>query len=131
MIVKETFKISVKDLISVSLRKGDLLQGYVSRTRALDGIREHTRIQSLRPEHYKKEVPVSFRIEMDHFILEIFGRADGILESKNTLLVEEIKTCRNAPDKMVSDPSLLNMAQLKCYGYMILKEKNLEKITLQ
>lgn len=129
--MKETFKISVKDLISVSLRKGDLLQGYVSRTRALDGIREHTRIQSLRPEHYKKEVPVSFRIEMDHFILEIFGRADGILESKNTLLVEEIKTCRNAPDKMVSDPSLLHMAQLKCYGYMILKEKNLEKITLQ
>ncbi|MCP3872307.1 MAG: ATP-dependent DNA helicase [Desulfobacteraceae bacterium] len=128
---KETFRISVKNLISICLRQGDLSRGYVSRSRALEGIREHTRIQSLRPDHYKKEVPVSFLKKQKQFNLEIFGRIDGIFESDDTLTVEEIKTCQNDPNQMADDPAPIHMAQLKCYGYMILKERNLTNINLQ
>lgn len=130
MTEKVTFKISVKDLIEINHKKGDLSRGYVSRTRALDGIREHTRIQSLRPAHYKKEVPVSLMIERSAFDLKIFGRIDGIFESEDLMVVEEIKTCQNSPERFANEPAWLHLAQLKCYGYMILKEKKLKKIDL-
>jgi len=130
LITKETFKIAVRDLVEITLKQGDLSSGYSSRTRALDGIREHTRLQSLRPDHYKREVPVSITIELAEFNLEIFGRIDGLFETRDAIMVEEIKTCRNNPVEMVKNPSPLHMAQLKCYGYMVLKEKNLETIDL-
>ncbi len=128
---KETVKISVKNLIDVCLKTGDLSNGYVSRTRALDGIREHTRIQSLRPDHYKKEVRISLLKKHPDFNIEIFGRIDGIFESEDILTLEEIKTCVKDPDLPARDPSPAHLAQLKCYGYMILKQRKLDQIDLQ
>lgn len=128
---KTTFKISVRDLIDACLKQGNLGGGYVSRTRALDGIREHTRIQGLRPEHYKKEVPVSIHLDHNLFDLEIFGRVDGIFESETVITIEEIKTCRHPARQMASTPSPLHMAQLKCYGHMIAEQRKLDAVFLQ
>ena len=130
-IEKKKFKIAVFDLVQASFKQGSLSNTYTSRQRALAGIREHIRVQQLRPENYKKEVPVSLLIEKEDFYLEIFGRIDGVFESENTIVVEEIKSCLKDPVILASYPDKLHMAQLKCYGYLYLNEKKCKTIYLQ
>ena len=131
MKTKKTFKISVRDLIDVCLKQGSLVRGFVSRTRALEGIREHTRIQGLRPEGYKKEVPVAIHLDNNRFELEIFGRVDGIFESDASITIEEIKTCRQPARQMANNPLPQHLAQLKCYGHMIVEQRKLDAVILQ
>ena len=131
MTEKETFRVSVRDLIAAIGQRGDLSQTFVSRTRGLVGIREHTRIQATRPPGYKKEVPVSTRVEHDLFFLDIFGRIDGMMVTEDRILVEEIKTTRQDPTFLCQNPLPAHKAQLKCYGYMVVKENNLATIDLQ
>lgn len=131
MTEKETFRVSVRDLIAPASQEGDLSQAFVSRNRGLVGIREHTRIQAMRPKGYEKEVSISIRVEHDRFSLDIFGRMDGVMITGNQVLVEEIKTTRQDPHLLCRHPLAAHMAQLKCYGYMVVKEKNLETIDLQ
>jgi len=128
---KETLRVSVRDLIAVSDKKGDLSQAFVSKTRGVAGIREHTRIQAMRPSGYEKEVSISTRVDHDLFFLDIFGRIDGMMVSQGRVLVEEIKTTRQDPELLCQNPPAVHKAQLKCYGYMIAKEKALETIELQ
>lgn len=124
-------RVSVRKLIEVCLKSGNLGGGYVSRTRALDGIREHSRLQAERGQGYKKEVPASVRVSHLEIELEIYGRIDGIFESKSPMVVEEIKTCLGSSQDMADHPSKMHMAQLKCYGHMIAVERKLETIILQ
>ncbi len=128
---KEIFRVSVRDLIATTGQKQNLSQAFVSRTRGIVGIQEHSRIQAMRPKEYEKEVPVSIRVDHDRFSLDIFGRIDGMILSGNQVIVEEIKTTRQDPDFLCQHPKAAHIAQLKCYGYMIVKEKNLETIDLQ
>ncbi|MBU0970580.1 MAG: ATP-dependent DNA helicase [Proteobacteria bacterium] len=131
MIEKETIRVSVRDLVAATGAKKDLSNAFISRTRGVVGIQEHTRIQAMRPEGYAKEVPVSTRVDHDHFVLDIFGRIDGMMVSEDRVLVEEIKTCRQDPDFLCQNPIPSHKAQLKCYGYMVVKEKGLETIDLR
>jgi len=131
LLIKKSYKISVRDLIEVCLKQGDLGSSYVSRTRALEGIREHTRVQSLRPEHYKKEVSVSIFVNHTEFVLEVMGRIDGIFESEEPITIEEIKTSRQPVQHMADNPLPLHMAQLKCYGHMIAEQRRLDAVFLQ
>ncbi len=127
----KTHRISVNNLIGICLKQGDLGSSYVSRTRALDGIREHTRLQGLRPKTYKKEVSVSLLIEHTDIHLEVFGRIDGIFESEEPIIIEEIKSCQQPARHMADNPSSLHMAQLKCYGHMIAEQRGLDTLVLQ
>jgi len=132
---KTPHRISVRQLIDVCLKRGDLGGGYVSRTRALDGIREHSRLQAERGDGYKKEVSASIRVNHLDIELEVYGRIDGLFESKEPLVVEEIKTCLGSAQEKVDHPadpqSRMHMAQLKCYGHMIAVDRKLETIILQ
>lgn len=131
MTEKAIFRVSVRDLIAAGGQKGDLSQAFVSRTRGLVGIREHTRIQAMRPPGYEKEVSVSIRVDHDLFSLDIFGRIDGMMITGDRVLVEEIKTTRQDPDILCKNPLPAHKAQLKCYGYMVAAQKSLETIDLQ
>jgi DNA excision repair protein ERCC-2 len=131
MTEKETFRVSVRDLIAAIGQRGDLAQAFVSRTRGLAGIREHTRIQAMRPPGYEKEISVSTRVDHDLFLLDIFGRIDGMMVTGTRVLVEEIKTTRQDPDLLCKSPLPAHKAQLKCYGHMVATKKILETIDLQ
>lgn len=128
---KNSYRISVRRLIEVCLKRGGLGGGYVSRTRALEGLREHTRLQAERGDGYKKEVPVSIRVNHLEIELEVYGRIDGLFESKTPLVVEEIKTCLGSAQEMADHPSEMHMAQLKCYSHMIAVERKLETVISQ
>ncbi len=131
---KNIFRVSVRDLVAATqMEPGspkDLGRGFSSTRRAMAGIREHTRLQDLWPDGWDREVPVSLKIEKQAFVLEIFGRMDGLLVTDSGVSVAEIKTCQKDPAVLSMEPNICHLAQVKCYGYMTAKDKGLSSIRL-
>ena len=127
---KETFRVSVRDLVAATQAGGDLKSVYVGNQRAVQGIRGHQRIQNMRPEAYEKEVSLDLELEQEAFTLQVFGRADGVFPTEEGWGVEEIKTCRRDPLEMAASPRPSHLAQLKCYGHMLARERKLSSVTL-
>ncbi len=110
-----TFEISVRDLVDFVFRRGDLSSGpsFTSPRRALRGTRGHQKLQASRPENYRAEVALNWRIELPDFHLLIRGRIDGVREEPDAIFLEEIKTVTG---QWKIKPSKLHWAQLKIYG---------------
>lgn len=122
--------VSVRDLVEFVLRTGDLGGdgGFVTATRALEGVRAHQRIQRSRPEGYRSEVSLSQTIDGDGFNLTIKGRLDGFLKTANSLIIEEIKTVGHGWNGN-SDP--LHWAQAKVYAHLLLNQETAESVIIQ
>ncbi|HCV25362.1 MAG TPA: hypothetical protein DGN59_18050, partial [Candidatus Latescibacteria bacterium] len=56
-------RIAVRELVSFVLRSGDLGAAFMSASRAVEGTRGHQFVQDQRPEEYRSEVPVRFRVD--------------------------------------------------------------------
>jgi DNA excision repair protein ERCC-2 len=124
------FSVSVRALIEFVLRRGDLGtdRDFVTRDRALAGTRGHQQIQRSRPPGYQKEVGLSFDCDAGEFILRVQGRIDGVLETQDEVILEEIKTVHRAWD---GTPDSLHWAQAKCYGFIFAHQRALRQITLR
>ena len=121
---------TVRDLVEFACRTGDLggRGDFVGADRALAGIRGHQRLQRTRPAAYQKEVCVSHEIATSDLVLRIHGRIDGLLDTAEEVLLEEIKTVRGTWDR-VADP--LHWAQAKVYAFIYAHDRNSEEITVQ
>lgn len=129
-VVKE----SVRGIIEYILKQGSLDDRYVSRTRAVDGTIAHNKLQNDNLkiyENYEKEVVLKHIFEKNSLVLEVEGRADGIIKVDNTVIIEEIKSTYR--DLIYIDESYneLHWAQAKFYGYIYCKEHNLSKIDIR
>lgn len=127
---KRLFSVSVRALVEFVLRSGDLAgdRDFFRPSRALEGTREHQRLQKNRPANYQAEVPVSFRIETDRVSLTIKGRVDGILCAGETILIEEIKTTVGCAEHT---PDPLHWAQAKVYAFIYLREHSAARVEIQ
>jgi DNA excision repair protein ERCC-2 len=114
---RRTISVSVREIVEFVLRTGNLggERDFVGPSRALEGTRGHQKIQKSRPEGYLPEVRIKHQIDCAEFVLTIKGRIDGVLQSPNRLLIEEIKTVLG-DWKKTAHP--LHWAQAKCYAYM-------------
>jgi len=110
-------------MVEFVLRTGNLAgeRDFFSPSRALEGTRGHQKIQKLRPPGYQAEVRVKHQLQQPEFVLTIRGRIDGVLETPDGLLVEEIKTVLGGWSK-TADP--LHWAQAKIYAYIYAVEHN-------
>jgi DNA excision repair protein ERCC-2 len=127
---KRSLSVSVRDLVEFVLRTGDLggERDFVGPTRALEGTRGHQRVQRSRPEEYKTEVFVSYRIETEELALTIKGRIDGLWPTSEGVLLEEIKTTLGRWNGL---PDPLHWAQGKIYAFVYSAKEKLEHITVQ
>ncbi|HMC27077.1 MAG TPA: ATP-dependent DNA helicase, partial [Verrucomicrobiae bacterium] len=109
--------VSVREMVEFVLRTGNLggERDFFSPSRALEGTRGHQKIQNLRPPGYQPEVRVKHQLHQPEFVLTIRGRIDGVLETPDGLLIEEIKTVLGEWSKTV-DP--LHWAQAKIYAFI-------------
>src|SRR5207248_7342039 len=85
--------VSVREMVEFVLRTGNLggERDFFSPSRALEGTRGHQKIQKLRPTGYQAEVRVKHQVQQPGFVLSIRGRIDGVLQTAEGLLIEEIK----------------------------------------
>jgi DNA excision repair protein ERCC-2 len=134
--LKSELKIAVRSLVQHMLRSGDLELEFMGSSRAIEAIRAHRKIQKSRPENYVPEVPVSFHIETEQFILTVSGRIDGVYHNTSTpgtdgVIIEEIKTTRRNLEHYQQQEDPQHWGQAKSYAYLYAIENSLDAIEIQ
>lgn len=130
---KERIKISVRNLVEFILRSGNLDN---RRTSAVDreamqkGSKIHRKIQKQMKASYKAEVSLKWEEEYSDFIIEIEGRADGIIDDKEQCVIDEIKGVYRDL-YFLEEPVPVHKAQAMCYAYFYASQKKLSKIEVQ
>ncbi|MDJ0841609.1 MAG: helicase C-terminal domain-containing protein [Acidobacteriota bacterium] len=127
---KTVFRIAARELVAFALRSGDLHRRRFGSLSAVEGIIGHQKVQRARGESYKAEVSVRHTHELDHVVLEISGRIDGLFEGEE-ITVEEIKTTRLPFDEIGEHARALHLSQGKLYAYMVAHERDLKVIWVQ
>jgi DNA excision repair protein ERCC-2 len=126
-------RISVRALVEHLLKRGDLSMSFdiASRTSFFAGNHAHQKIQKSRPEPYKTEIPVFYRIENERIALDITGRIDGLYELADSTVIEEIKTTRKDLNEFIKQNNELHWAQVKVYAAIHAIENDLDGIQTQ
>lgn len=130
---KERIKISVRNLVEFILRSGNLDN---RRTSAADreamqkGSKIHRKIQKQMKASYKAEVPLKWEEEYSDFIIEIEGRADGIIDDEEEYVIDEIKGVYRDL-YFLEEPVPVHKAQAMCYAYFYASQKKISKIEVQ
>lgn len=130
---KERIKISVRNLVEFILRSGNLDN---RRTSAADreamqkGSRIHRKLQKQMKASYKAEVPLKWEEEYSDFIIEIEGRADGIINDEEACVIDEIKGVYRDL-YFLEEPVPVHKAQAMCYAYFYASQKKISKIEVQ
>lgn len=130
----EKVSISVRELVEFILRTGDLDSGFMSASRAQEGTKAHKKLQKSNEElfeKYNREVTLSFEASYEEFSIVIEGRADGIIEEKGDIIIEEIKSTQRDLSLIEEAYNELHWAQVKSYGYIYASKEGLDSIKLQ
>lgn len=125
-------KISVRNLVEFILRSGDIDNRISSGQRVdamQEGSRMHRKIQRRMGASYQSEVPLKIQIETDKYILQVEGRADGII-TEEKITIDEIKGMYMNLDYL-EEPIFVHKAQAMCYAYIYASQQELEKIGIQ
>ena len=114
-------KLSVRKIVELVLRAGDINSGFGDSTAAYLGVAAHRKLQSQAGENYSKEVSLKFNTVVDDIPVLIQGRADGIITEENgDILIDEIKSTKTPLDIFYNQHGE-HLAQGKCYAFMYLK----------
>ena len=126
-------RISVRNLVEFILREGDIdnrTGGGQDPENMQMGSRIHRKIQRQMGSDYQAEVPLKTEIVCDGFTLKIEGRADGLIHTKEQVMVDEIKGVLRELDR-VQEPAGIHLAQAKCYASMIAEQEGVDEIGVQ
>lgn len=121
--------VSVGDLVQFCHRSGDIDHRFSPSPTGVEGIAGHQRLYARRAQSYLSEYGVEYLHEVPGLVLTLRGRADGYDPQQG--LVEEIKTCRIAPDTIPEPVAQLHLAQGKVYAAIIAAQDKLERLDVR
>ena len=124
---------SVRSLVEFILREGDIdnrVSGSMEKDAMLLGGKIHRKIQSRMGTNYTAEVPLKIQMPCDGFVLQIEGRADGVLKDDGKVLIDEIKGILRSLEHLEA-PVPVHLAQAKCYAYIYAVQNSLKCIDVQ
>lgn len=125
-------RISVRRLVEFILQSGDI----DNRTAGADkdamllGGKIHRKIQRQMGADYHAEVALKHVIGCRGFDLQIEGRADGIIDTPEGTVVDEIKGVFKELH-LLAEPVEVHLAQAKCYAFMYAEQNGLDRIGVQ
>lgn len=126
-------RISVRSLVEFILREGDIdnrVSGSMEKDAMLLGGKIHRKIQSRMGTNYTAEVPLKIQMPCDGFVLQIEGRADGVLKDDGKVLIDEIKGILRSLEHLEA-PVPVHLAQAKCYAYIYAVQNSLKCIDVR
>ena len=126
-------RISVRNLVEFVLRSGDLDNRKTagSQKEAMQaGSRLPIGIQKKMGAGYQAEVPLKHQIQEEGFLIQVEGRADGILTEPSGVTIDEIK-CMYMDVNRLEEAVPVHMAQAACYGYLYGLKHSLSSICMQ
>jgi len=154
-------KVSVRQLVEFILRSGDIdnRRGGSPENAMMEGSRLHRIIQKKMGENYYPEVLLKYKYDTGRFIIEIEGRADGIInegkhldkkgdtplelmgltpslnqhltnEDYDEVTIDEIK-CVARDLEYINEPVPVHLAQAKVYAYIYAYQHKLPMIRVR
>ncbi len=123
------YSVGVRALAAFCFRSGDIDQRFTPSPTGEQGVEGHREVYRRRPDSYQSEFPVQHRQTFDGLTLLLRGRADGY--DRDAAMVEEIKTCRVAVERIPESVSAMHMAQGKLYAALIAQAESLAGLTVR
>lgn len=120
-------ELSVRRLCELALMSGSLDNAPRGSVDAmLEGAKIHKKLQAEAGGFYDAEFQLSNTTLYDGIYYTVSGRADGIISTASSSVVDEIKTLRNVD--FYAPPKEIFLAQLKCYAYFYGLKKELSSV---
>lgn len=127
------WSVSVRKIVEFVLRRGDIdSRRTASNHTALEGARLHRKLQKAAGENYEKEVSLKHTFALDkkdHLVIE--GRADGVFQEEDFVVIDEIKTSEVYFENLSEDQVEMFYYQGMLYGYMYAVDNDLSQIAVQ
>lgn len=122
---KVSLDLSVHQLVDFLLRKGDIDNRVFNRSSQTEGSFIHALYQSKQGDDYLSEVHLETTITIGEISVHVQGRADGIINSKNGYIVDEIKTTVIDLKEFRDENLEWHLGQAKVYAYIFAKDHSL------
>lgn len=130
---KKKIRISVRNLVEFVMRGGDIDNRRTSgaeKEAMQAGSKVHRKIQRRMGADYHAEVAMRHVVEEERYQIVIEGRADGVIESRTGVVIDEIKGIyKNL--SLLEEPVPVHLAQAMCYGYFYCADHEIEEIAVQ
>ncbi len=125
-------RISVRNLVEFILRGGDIdnRTAGADKDAMLMGGKIHRKIQKQMKAGYHAEVPLKYEAACKGFVLSVEGRADGVIECPEGIVIDEIKGIFRDLEFLL-EPVPVHLAQAKCYAFIYADVHKLEEIGVQ
>jgi DNA excision repair protein ERCC-2 len=111
--------VGVRDLLATQFGPRDISLKQAHPALMRQGIEGHQIVAGNRPPEYQREVPLELGWVEGSWYLRVRGRLDGLLDTGEYILVEEIKTTRADPLALEADYNEFYLAQLLLYTHMV------------
>jgi len=152
-----SIQVSVRQLVEFILRSGNIdnRRGTSAENAMQEGSRLHRQIQKRMGDNYYSEVLLRYNYETERYVIEIEGRADGIIvdacgisqgrfltdnkpslnqhlanEDYDQVTIDEIK-CVARSLEHITEPVPVHLAQAKVYAFIYAKQKELPMIRVR
>lgn len=128
----KTIKVNVHQIVDLLLRKGDIDTRFYNIANMQQGTKIHQKYQDSQNSSYFKEYSLTHTFIKDNYILQVSGKADGIIiNSKNDVTIDEIKTTSDDLEKFYNEQKDWHLGQAMFYAFMYAFDNNLDKIKVQ
>ena len=124
-------RMGIKQLVEFIYRSGSIDSRFTGTDRALLGSKIHRQLQKQAGDNYKAEQFLKLEVFEGDILYVLHGRADGIVESNDGYVIDEIKTVSVPLEHIDENYSKAHWAQGCFYGYIVCKENSLETIAVQ
>lgn len=121
-------KLSVHQLVDFLLRKGDIDNRIYNSSTMSEGSRIHAYYQSKQGHNYLAEYSLFESFQIDDFVIDLEGRADGIIVVGEEVTIDEIKSTVVKLDDYYKEQKEWHLGQAKCYALMYAHEKGLKRV---
>ncbi|MCD5323882.1 MULTISPECIES: helicase C-terminal domain-containing protein [Pontibacillus] len=124
-------KTSIRALVEYVYRSGSLDRRFKSTTSLTEGTKAHQMVQKEYGEEDFKEMHLAYTHIEDSLEIQIEGRCDGLLQSTNTITIDEIKSTSSSIFDIKKDSHPVHWAQAKCYAFIYATQQGLDEIDVQ
>lgn len=124
--------LSVHQLVDSLLRCGDIDSRVFNRSSMQEGIKIHSRFQEKQGSDYISEYSLSKLFVVDDIEINLQGRADGIIKTKDDkYIIDEIKSTVADLISFKTDNLEWHLGQAKCYALMFCYEQKKSSIGIR
>lgn len=129
---RAVIRISVRNLVEFVLRNGDIDNRIAAADKdaMLLGANIHRKIQRRMGPEYHAEVSLKYKLACKEFDLQIEGRADGVIETPDGIVIDEIKGIVKDLD-LLTEAIAMHQSQAMCYAYIYAAQQELDVIGVQ